>query len=172
MPAPNPTTRRRLAALGWAIALAVLVAVGWLFPDTGASPNSILQAAPLAIVFAAVPTGVWVWATNDVYLVVTGGGWLVAGAITLVGGNTLMLAAIAYGLAVLLNGAATEPKLTPMLVGAFVGVTAALVGAVILALDPSWTSSLPALLLVVLVVAIGRLLKTSNVDVSSPVPRS
>lgn len=81
---------RWASVLGFAISIGVLVLVGWISPDEGATWASLRQGVAIAVVFAAAPLAVWIAPTDPLNLVSVGGAWFVTGAATMQGGNVLM----------------------------------------------------------------------------------
>lgn len=80
-------------------------------------------------------------------LVSVGGGWVAAGAATMLGGNVLMAVAIPYGFLILLLGAAQRPPLTARVVGRVLLIAVALIVAVGFAIDTGALTGLGAFVL-------------------------
>jgi len=118
------------SAIGFAISIGVLILVGWIAPDDGATGISVRQAIALAVVFMAAPIAAWIAPRDPVNLVGVGGGWVVAGAATMMGGNVLMAVAIPYGFLILSLGAAQRPPMTTRVVGRLLAIAVALIFAV------------------------------------------
>jgi len=102
---------RRAAVAGLLIALVVLVLVGVILPDEGASPASLREAVAISAVFSAAPIATLTSAINARLAVALGGGTALAGAAVTQGGNFLGPMLALSGLLILLAGASRRPAL-------------------------------------------------------------
>lgn len=120
--------------IGLLVAVSLIVAVGLILPDDGPTALSIRQGLGIGIVFAVPAIGVLSAPRNARALIIMGGGLVVAGVATMLGGNWPLAFAILPGAVFLGVGARYGPDPSFVLIGRIALTAAALTLAVILAI--------------------------------------
>ena len=150
---------RLAAGLGVLAAIAMFVLVTFLASDGGSTIISWRQGLALMLVFGAPAVGALAAPAHAVAL---GGGMVVAGAGTMIGGNTPMLLIAASGFLLLLAASAQRAQVTLAVIMRFVLSAVALITGVYLALDTALITGLGAAAIAVLIVISGDFYRSDS----------
>lgn len=142
--------------IGLLVALALLVAVGFVFPDSGPTGVSLRQGLGISLVIAAPPLGVLLARRDSQTWVVMGGGLVVAAVATMLGGSWPLALAAVPGCVLLAVGAKFGQPLSWVAVVRLVLTSIALIAGLFLAMPGDAVLTAVAVGLGGLVVISGR----------------
>jgi hypothetical protein len=146
-----------IQALGLVMAGGVLFLVAVAAPDGGPDPISVRQGVAYGAVFASVAVAMRVGRDEAGHLVSLGGAAIVAGMVTMPGGNPLGAAMAGLGLLVFGTGALRRPPLNTRVIGRLVGVGILLILGLLFAAGHGFGSWLVALAATSAVVVVSRI---------------
>lgn len=144
---------RLVAVLGILVAVAMFLLVTFIAPDEGPTLISWRQGLALMSVFGAPVVGVLLAPEHAAAI---GGAMFVAGAVTMMGGNTPLLFMAACGLVLLLAASVQDAPVTRAAIVRFFLLAVALIAGVYLAHGTGLITGLAALLTSAFVVVSGR----------------
>ncbi len=142
--------------IGLLVAVALLVAVGFVFPDGGPTGVSLRQGLGIGLVVAAPPVSVLLARRDSQALVAMGGGLVVAAVATMLGGSWPLALAAVPGCVLLAAGAKFGQPLSWVVVVRLALTSVALIAGLFLAMPGDALLTAAAIGFGALVVISGR----------------